>query len=91
MFGGCAIGLFFERPHDVGLVRELKLMARGVLARLWGLKLRLWFAPKVMAVLWASVPNDYNQANPAEFKAYKKYAAEHPEMVAAVNEMVEFH
>jgi hypothetical protein len=90
VFGGCALGLFFERPQDEALVRDLKLMARSLLARVRGLRLRLWLAPHIMAVLWASVPNDYNQANPTELKAYKKYAAEHPELVAAVNEMVNF-
>ena len=90
VFGGCTIGLFFERPHDEGLMRELKSMTRSLVARVRGLRLGLWLAPKVISVLWASVPSDYNPANPAEYKAYKKYAAKHPEMVAAVNEMVSF-
>jgi serine/threonine protein kinase len=90
VFAGCAIGLFFERPNDENLVRELKLMARSVLARLWGLRLWLWLTPPVITVLWASVPSDYNPANPAEYKAYKKYVAGHPKLVVAVSKMVNF-
>ena len=90
VFVGSALSLFFERPRDADLVRELKQMAKGVFDRVWGLRLGVWLAPKVLAVLWDAVPDDYNNVNLPEIKAYKRYAAAHPELLAAVNEMIDF-
>ena len=90
VFAGCALGLFFERPHDDRLARDLKQMVSDLIARVWGLKLALWLVPKVVTVLWDSVPDDYNNFNLAELKAYKKYARKHPDLVASVNEMIDF-
>ena len=90
VFAGCAIGLFYERPGDANLVRELRRMASSAVRRVWGLRLALWLAPKVADWLWTAVPDDYNNINPAEFKVYKKYAAKHPDLVAAVSEMIDF-
>ena len=41
-------------------------------------------------MLWTSVPDDYNNVNLAEMKAYKKYAARHPDFVATASEMIDF-
>jgi hypothetical protein len=90
VFALCAIGLFFEHAHDTAFVTKLKLMARGLIARVWGLKFALWLFPKVVAFLSTSVPDDYNNINPAELKEYKKYVARHPSLLAAVIEMVDF-
>ena len=90
VFACGAIGLFYERPRDQQLVRELKQMVRSLLRRLWWVRLALWLAPKAATVLWTSVPDDYNNVNLAEMKAYKRYAAGHPDFVAAVREMIDF-
>jgi hypothetical protein len=90
VFVGSALGLFFERPHDDRLARDLKQMASDLIARIWGLKLALWLAPKMATVLWDSIPDDYNNFNLAELKAYKKYARKHPELFDSVNEMIDF-
>lgn len=90
VFVGCALGLFFERSDDKALVGDLKQMARAVIARVWGLKLALRLAPKVIETLLASVSEEYNPANLAEVKAYKKYSAAHPELVHANMEMIDF-
>ena len=89
-FAGCAIGVFYERARDEQLVRKLKSMARSVVNRIWGLRFALWLAPKIAGPIWNSVPDDCNNINPVEFKAYKKYVATHPDLEAAVREVIEF-
>lgn len=89
-FIGCALGLFFERTHDAQLVRDLKQMVTGMAARILGLRIALWFFPRAVPVLWAAVPDDYNSINLMELKAYKNYAAAHPEIVEQVNRMIDF-
>jgi hypothetical protein len=90
VFAGCAMGLFCERPHDEGLRQDLKQMVNGVVSRIWGLKLAVWLAPKVVANLWEAVPDDYSGLNLDEVKGFKKYASEHRELFTAVNEMIDF-
>ena len=65
-------------------------MAKGVADRIFGLRLALWLAPRVLAMLWDSVPDDYNNVNLSEIKAYKRYVLQHPELIAPVNEMIDF-
>src|SRR5262249_407627 len=49
-----------------------------------------WLLPKVATTLWASVPDEFNNVNLAEVKGYKKYASAHPELVQAVNDVINF-
>ena len=90
LFACCAIGLFYERPRDEHLIRDLKQMVRSASRRLWWVRLGLLAAPKAATVAWTSVPDDYNNINVGEIKAYKKFAAGHPAFVAAVREMIDF-
>ena len=90
LFACCAIGLFYERPRDEHLIRDLKQMVRSASRRLWWVRLGLLAAPKAATVAWASVSDDYNNINLGEIKAYKKFAAGHPAFVAAVSEMIDF-
>lgn len=92
VFVCCALGLFFERHNDKNTVQDLKEMARGVMARIRGLKLALWLAPKVITFLLNSVSSKEagNPHNVAEVKAYKKFSAAHPERAEGVREMIDF-
>jgi hypothetical protein len=89
-FAGCALGLFFERQGDQRLLQDLKEMVRELIARVRGLRLAIWLVPKAASFLWGATPDDYNIANMAEFKAYKKHVAKHPDLVNATNEMIDF-
>ncbi len=89
VFVGCAIGLFFEYSLDGSSVRELKRIASELIDRNWA-RLVLWLLPNAAHFLWAAVPDDYNNINAAELRAYKKYAAKHPELIEAVNRMIDF-
>ena len=90
VFAGCAGGLFLERPHDHRLTADLKPIVEGLISRVWGLNLAVWLIPKVVADLWAAVPDDYNGLNLVEVKGFKEHAAENPELFAAVNRMIDF-
>jgi hypothetical protein len=90
VFVGCSLALFFERSDNAELVAKLKQMAGGVVGRVWGLKLGLWLAPKVMEALFTSVSDDFNPANLPEVHSWKKFAASHPELVAANLKMIQF-
>jgi len=90
VFACCSVGLFYERPRDEHLVRELKQMVRSFIGRVWGVRLAMLLAPKAATVLWSSVSDDYNNVNLAEMKAYKKYAVGHPDFVAVASEMIDF-
>jgi AcrR family transcriptional regulator len=90
VFACCAVGLFYERPRDEHLVRELKQMVRSFIGRVWGVRLAMLLAPKAATVLWSSVSDDYNNVNLAEMKAYKKYAGGHRDFVAVASEMIDF-
>lgn len=82
VFAGCALGLFYDRIQDAALVAELRATTRGLVARILGLRLAVWLAPKVISVLWSSVPDEMNCVNLPEIREYKRYAAGHPELVA---------
>ena len=65
-------------------------MVRSASRRLWWVRLWLLAAPKAATVTWASVPDDCNNINLGEIKAYKRFAAGHPAFIAAVSEMIDF-
>ena len=87
----CALGLFFERHNEKPLIGELKNMAHGVIARIWGLKFALWLVPNMISSLLDKISEEaYNPHNVAELKAYKKFCAAHPERAEVVRTMVDF-
>lgn len=87
-FASCALALYLERPHDESLIRDLRPLVKDLISRVWGKNIALWLMPKVVGVLWASVPGDYNGFNLMEIKGFKKHAAADPELTAALNEMI---